>query len=72
MYLDRDQIESLILEFEKDTKAIKQELLKLCWYMRGGLSYNDSFLLTIEDKELITKLIEENLKITKDSGLPFF
>lgn len=72
MYLDRSQIESLITEFERDTKAIKQELLKLSWYMRGGLSYNDAFLLSIEERELISKLIEENLKITKDSGLPFF
>lgn len=72
MYLDRSQIENLITEFERDTKAMKQELLKLSWYMRGGLNYNDAFLLSVEDRELISKLIEENLKITKDSGLPFF
>lgn len=72
MYLDRSQIENLITEFERDTKAMKQELLKLSWYMRGGLNYNDAFLLSVDDRELISKLIEENLKITKDSGLPFF
>lgn len=40
--------------------------------MRGGLTYNESFLLTPEEREIIGKIIEENLNTTKESGLPFF
>jgi hypothetical protein len=29
-------------------------------------------MLTMDDRIIIGELIEENLKMTKDSGLPFF
>lgn len=40
--------------------------------MRGGLTYEQSHMLTPEEREIIAKLIEDNLKTTKESGLPFF
>lgn len=72
MNLDLEGINDLIREYEKDSKAIREELFRLCWYMRGALSFSESFLLTHEDKELLTTIIEDNLKATKESGLPFF
>lgn len=72
MYLDNDGIEEFITELDRDTKAIKQELLKLCWYMRGGLSYTEAHCLILEERELISKIVDENLETTKESGLPFF
>ena len=65
-------IERLVKEFEKDAKAIKSELLKLCWFMRGSLSLTEAHLLTGEERELIGKLITENLETTKTTQLPFF
>jgi hypothetical protein len=70
--LDLEGINNLIREYEKDTKALKEELFRLCWYMRGGLSFTESFLLSFEDREIISKIIEENLETTKNSQLPFF
>lgn len=70
--LDKEGIEATIKAFERDTKAIKSELLKFCWYMRGGLSYNEAHLLTGEERELVSKIIEENLQTTKETQLPFF
>jgi hypothetical protein len=72
LYLDNDGIDRVVKEYEKDTKALKEELIKICWYMRGGISLTEAFLLTMDDRLLVGALIEENLKITKDSGLPFF
>lgn len=40
--------------------------------MRGALSFNDAHNLSYEDRIAISKLIEENLELTKNSGLPFF
>jgi len=57
---------------ERETKAIKQELFKFCWYMRGGLSLTEAYELNIEDREILGKIIEDNLDTTKKSGLPFF
>lgn len=72
MYLSIEEINKLVKEYEEDTKAIKEELFTLCWYMRGGVTVSESYLLTYEDRKLINKLIEKNLEVTKESGLPFF
>ena len=40
--------------------------------MRGGLSIEQAFLLDNESREIINGIVEENLNITKESGLPFF
>jgi hypothetical protein len=72
LYLDVDGINELVKSYENNTKAIKEELLKLCWYMRGGLDYNLAHMLSIEDREIIGKIVTEHLEVTKESGLPFF
>jgi hypothetical protein len=40
--------------------------------MRGGLSYEEAYYLGIEEREIIAKLIEENVEITKKTQLPYF
>lgn len=40
--------------------------------MRGGVTYDDAMLLDQTEREIISKLIKENLETTKKSGLPFF
>jgi hypothetical protein len=57
---------------DKESRAIKDEAIRLMWWMRGGLSYEDALMLTIPEKEIINELIKDNMKSTKDSGMPFF
>ena len=59
-------------KYEKDVNAIKSNLLKLCWYMRGGLTYSEAHELSLNERNLINKIVEDNLETTKKSGLPFF
>jgi hypothetical protein len=40
--------------------------------MRGAINMDDAFSLTYEDREIISKIVEDNLETTKKSGLPFF
>jgi len=70
--LDNDGIVSLIEGYEKDTRAIKEEALKMTWFMRGGLSYDEAMLLSSHDKDIIAKIIKKNMETTKESGMPFF
>jgi hypothetical protein len=72
LYLDVVGVEKLAKSYDDTTKAIKEELLRLCWYMRGGLSYNEAHLLTPDERTAIGKIIEENLATTKETSLPFF
>lgn len=40
--------------------------------MRGGVGYNEAMLLSPVDKEVIAKIIEDNLETAKKTGMPFF
>jgi len=59
-------------KIESHQKEIKSELLKICWYMRGGVTIEEAYMLSHEDKQLIGDIIKDNLETTKKSGLPFF
>jgi 2-hydroxy-3-keto-5-methylthiopentenyl-1-phosphate phosphatase len=72
LYLDTDGIEKLVKQYESDTKAVKDELMRICWFMRGSISYSESLMLDVYEREIIGKLIKDNLETTKESGMPFF
>ena len=72
MGLTNEEIVELIERFDNDAKAIKQDLLTLCWFMRGSISYDDAMMLSYEDRTIISKIIKDNLETTEKSGLPFF
>jgi len=66
------EIVEYLKSLDKETRAIREEALRFSWYMRGGLSYSDAMMLSHTDRELISKIIEDNMETTKKSGLPFF
>jgi hypothetical protein len=70
--LDSDQISGWVDQLEKESREIKEEALKMVWYMRGGLSYEAALNLSPDERTSISKLIKDNLETTKKSGLPFF
>jgi hypothetical protein len=69
---DSEQIAKLIDQMEQEAVSVRSEILKLCWYMRGGLSYSEGMQLSFKERELISQLVKDNLDTTKKSGLPFF
>ena len=47
-------------------------MAKLGWHMRGSLSYDDAYMLSPDDKEVISKLATENLETASKTGQPYF
>jgi hypothetical protein len=70
--LDDQGIVDLLESYEKESKAIKRNAIRLSWFMRGGISYSDAMALSHFERMEIEKLIEDNLETTKKSGLAFF
>lgn len=70
--LTHDEISKYVDQMEKETNEIRQEALKLCWYMRGGINYDQALQLSTTERDLISNIVKENLETTKKSGLPFF
>jgi len=70
--LDLAGIEKLLEGMDKEARAIKDEALRMVWWMRGGLSYEDALALSNVENEIIRAIIKENMETTKSTGLPIF
>jgi len=53
---------------EHDAKEIKAQSLKLAWYMRGGITYEQVLQLSPAERQMISELAKENMETTKKSG----
>jgi hypothetical protein len=40
--------------------------------MRGGLTTDEAFALSYEDRVIISEIVKDHLETTEKSGLPFF
>ena len=70
--LDNDNIIALIQGYDKEVRAMRDDALRMSWYMRGGISYEDIMMLSKTERETISKIIKDNLDTTEKSKLPFF
>jgi len=70
--MSRDDMLDYFNQLENQSKAIKEEVLKLCWYMRGSISYNEGMMLSPDERTMISEIVKDNLETTKKSGMPFF
>ena len=57
---------------DKEVSDIRQEAIKLAWYMRGGIAYDQVLQLSVSERISISNLVKDNLETTKKTGLPFF
>lgn len=57
---------------DEEVKALKDEIFRLVWFMRGGLTLSEAYELDISDREIINKVIKDNLETAKETGMPFF
>lgn len=66
------EIEAEVQKMENESKALKKELYKIAWYMRGSVTLEQAYMLDYSDRLVLGEIIKENLETTKQSGLPFF
>ena len=62
----------MVDQMDKEANDMRQEAIKVAWYMRGGISYEQALQLSMSERTAISGLINENLETTKKTGLPFF
>lgn len=72
MSLDDQGIVELLDGYDKESKAMKRNALRISWFMRGGLTYADVLALSYQERLDVEKIIEDNMETTKKSGQPFF
>jgi hypothetical protein len=57
---------------DREAESIRQESLKMSWYMRGGITYDQVLALSSKERSMVSEIIKDNLETTKKSKLPFF
>jgi hypothetical protein len=70
--MDNSDIVSYLKDFDNETKNLKLELMKICWFMRGGMAWQESLNLSPDERAIVSQLVKENMETTKKSGQPFF
>jgi hypothetical protein len=56
---------------ENEVKIIKEGCYRLAWYMRGGVSVDQLMYDTdLEDQEVMSRIIKENIENTKTARMP--
>jgi len=67
--LKSDEIQSEINKLNEISGAIHKEIIDICFYMRGGITIDQAYKLTIQQREMIAKRIKKNIEQTEKSGL---
>lgn len=64
-------IEEYLVRLEKEIKDFKTELVRLSWYMRGGVTV-DQLLhqYSSDDRDSMYIVIKENIDISKETNMP--
>jgi len=65
-------IMAYLKDFDSQVKNLKLELMKVCWFMRGGMSWSEALVLSPDERTIVSQLVKENMETTKKSGQPFF
>ena len=66
------EIVSHLKDFDNQAKNLKLELMKICWFMRGGMSWTEALNLSPDERAIASQLVKENMETTKKTGQPFF
>jgi hypothetical protein len=68
--MSNSDIEQYIKRLDDNTKAIKDEVFRISWYMRGGVSSHDLLhVYSVEDRKIMGEIIKENIETTKQSRI---
>lgn len=46
--------------------------MRTLWFMRGSITMDEIYCASAEDREIMSRLIKDNLETAKKTGQPFF
>ena len=69
--MSNSDISKYVERLESTVKGIKEEIFKISWYMRGGVSAQELFhIYSYEDRILLSSLIKDNIETIQKTKLP--
>jgi len=72
MSMSNSDIAKFINNLESSVKVIKDEIFKISWYMRGGVTSQELLhIYSYEDRTIMSNIIKDNIETTQKTKLPF-
>jgi len=70
--LPASEIPKYLVGLDEQVDEFKRELVRISWYMRGGVTMQELLhIYSHDDRESMYAIIKDNLETTKESGMPF-
>ena len=69
--MSASDIEAYLIRLDEEVKTFKEELARISWYMRGGVTLHELLhVYYADDRMAMFKVIQENIELTKNAQLP--
>lgn len=52
----------LLEQYKSDSNKLREQIAEICYFMKGGLSWDEAWSLSFGDRELIVKTLNRRLK----------
>lgn len=67
--LEPEEIQAYLNNLDAQSKKLKKQIYEICWAMRGGITADQAWELSPEDREIILEIMKQNVERTNESGL---
>jgi hypothetical protein len=70
--MSNEEIGDELNKLENESLQLKEAIINLCWWMRGGISHIEAWNLSEKERSMINKLIKTNIETMKKTKMPMF
>lgn len=70
--MSNEEIVQELEKMDKESFGIKEEIIRITWWMRGGINLDQSWNLSLNERKIIGNMIKENIETSKKTGTPIF
>lgn len=62
----------MFTRFQNEIQLVVDNVIELCWYMRGSISYEEMMFRTPGERQRILKFIENRMESQKKAMYPVY
>lgn len=63
--MSNQEIGEELERLENESNQLKDAVINICWWMRGGITHQEAWNLTDKERSMVNDLIKNNLETMK-------
>jgi uncharacterized protein (UPF0210 family) len=67
---DAEEIAEMLHAMQNEQAEMRAVTAQIMWHMRGSLSRQEAWTLSVEERRDMVKLIEQHKEMTEKTGMP--